>query len=360
MDRANIGCIILLTFLITGLHGSAKQPRNCGSDPNKQRILREGGLRAPGSVNKPIIHIQASDIYERKGRIYVHKSLSGISSTYVSDNHGRTWERIDIPECTQIRAGLTVEAWTPCIMSRASIDVCYRSQPYIEGTALELTIDRGKNWRVVHPMYEDGQVSGNFEITGTSPTDQGRLYARMWSKGAVIGNLVSDNYGITFRKIREFPYECRNKYLFRVAPYPKPALSISEAKSISWMQLPAASVLFAPLYENMKHIGIYTTKQDAIDDKETIVGLENAVQQIECDPEWDEVFYILNRMKGVYRTINGGKTFTVLPIGDTKYLDIGEIATDATDTGVIYATVGRERLYRSENYGCSWDLLKVP
>jgi hypothetical protein len=352
--------ITFFAILIWSL-GCKQRVENCGTDPNAIRLLEEGPFVAPGNDRELKISIQATDISDGKGRIFIHKSINRVGSTYMSTDHGRSWQSINMPECTQIPDLHSYASWTSCVMSRVNVDVCYRRKQDGGGDEFELSKDAGRTWTTVIPRYEDLKAVGYLRFENTGLHQQGRVYAELQSDGGAYSSVVSDDYGATFRKIDGRSFECRNSNrIFRVSAHPGPALLISNEDGKSWSELPGTEVIFERLYRNARQLDQWTTKRVSVNDEEGPLDLKFNVQQIECDPERSEVFYVLNRMKGIYRTKDNGKTFTVLPLGDKRCLDIGEIATDPIDPGIIYATLGRDKLYRSEDYGCSWDLLTIP
>jgi hypothetical protein len=350
--------LIAMMLIMAGCHQPIK---DCGIDPNASRILMEGPLIIPGDDNSLKLNIQATEIKDGKGYIYIHTSIHQRSLSYVSMDHGHNWQLANMPKCTQIWEGLTATGWTGCIMSKSNLDICYRPKLLDKKVVLELSMDRGNTWKTIYSKYQDGRSLTQCILIGTSLYKEGRVYAIIRTdKLPSIG--VSDDYGATFRLYDSGIHECRSNRnrIFDVSPYPNPFLLVSNNEGKSWERLPGAGVLFSPLYENYNRHGILKNINENGWNGEKQIELPHAVQQIECDPKMSEVFYILNSLKGIYRTHNNGKTFTVLPIGEKKYLNISEIAVDPVVGGIIYAAIGRDKIYRSEDYGCSWELLRIP
>ena len=353
--------IAVVAILVLSL-GCKEQVKNCGTDPKAFRILEEGPYFVPGKYGELKISIQAIDISNGRGRIFIHKSISRIETTYVSNDHGRSWQKIDGSKCTQISSRLGIPR-TNCIISKANINVRYRLKQDAESDEFELSKDAGRTWTTLNSKFEGLQAAKIEELIDTGFYQQGRVFARIVSDGDVRNFVVSDDYGATFRETDMLPFECRGsrQRLFkRDSLDPDRALSVSNDNGKSWSILPGAEVLFAPLYRNRRKGALMTTRRVNKDDEEVMAYFAYAVKQIECDPERSEVFYVLNDLKGIFRTKDNGKTFTVLPLGDKRYLDIGEIAADPIDSGVLYATHGRDKIYRSDDYGCSWNLLTIP
>ncbi|MGH7445032.1 MAG: WD40/YVTN/BNR-like repeat-containing protein, partial [Longimicrobiales bacterium] len=79
-----------------------------------------------------------------------------------------------------------------------------------------------------------------------------------------------------------------------------------------------------------------------------------------------QVFYVASAAGGIWKTVNGGTTFTAL-FGDQRVISMGDLAIAPSDTSIIYAGTGEEDsrnsisagagLYKSTDGGDTWTLM---
>jgi hypothetical protein len=88
-------------------------------------------------------------------------------------------------------------------------------------------------------------------------------------------------------------------------------------------------------------------------------GYPNRFEQIQTDPKSIDIFYVLT-CKGIFRSMDGGKSFVLLPLETDKYLGINRIAVDPVDGRYVYAECNINSLYLSDDRGCTWIKMKAP
>jgi hypothetical protein len=186
----------------------------------------------------------------------------------------------------------------------------------------------------------------------------------VWAASGPGGIGVSDDYGATFRVIKYQIFENRSNphicYGLDEVPgrLERPDLSISQDNGSSWNTVGGLGSLFGRLYRGRDEYGAWRTWRNSNDDIE--LTLQYPVQSIETDPSNSDIFYIFSQYKGIYRTLDGGKTFRILPLAVDKYLEIEAMTVDPVDGRYLYAILASRELYRSVDYGCSWQKLKLP
>jgi hypothetical protein len=83
-----------------------------------------------------------------------------------------------------------------------------------------------------------------------------------------------------------------------------------------------------------------------------------AVEQIETDSNNVNTLYVLT-FKGLYRSLDAGRSYHLMPLAPDKVFHIRTIAVDPIDS-TLYAAVGGQALFASSDYGCSWRKLTLP
>jgi len=83
------------------------------------------------------------------------------------------------------------------------------------------------------------------------------------------------------------------------------------------------------------------------------------VMQIESDPNNPEWIYILT-YKGLYISRDMGKTFELANLARGWIRSIDRIAVDPLDGRYLYATVNLGKIFRSSDYGNTWELIRLP
>ena len=77
-------------------------------------------------------------------------------------------------------------------------------------------------------------------------------------------------------------------------------------------------------------------------------------RQIESDPEDADCIYVLTE-KGLYLSRDAGKSFRLAALAEGRIKAIDRLAVDPGDGRYLYAIVDLGQLYRSSDYGCTWQ-----
>jgi hypothetical protein len=217
-------------------------------------------------------------------------------------------------------------------------------------------MDSGKSWKKIEPKAGNGSITGQCQPIGVYGNQGERIY--IWAYDVNNRGLwVSNDYGRTFSfltskvsHVIESPGDSR--IMYGIADN---HLEKSLSGGTDWTDLPSSRSIFAPVFIGVD--GIYRTWDS--DGRGSKDGYPYAIEQLQIDPLNADALYILTS-KGLFRSLDGGVTFVLLPLGIDRLSWINKIAIDPIDGRYIYAQCGMNSLYRSNDRGCSWVKINVP
>ena len=183
-----------------------------------------------------------------------------------------------------------------------------------------------------------------------------RIYLWLWDKPGK-GLWYSDDYGRNYGFFSDtVGYVCEsNAYPERIYGVATSVLRRSDDGGLHWRDLEQSGFMFRTVF--MGEDGVYRTWDESGQGEE--LGYPGRIEQIQTDPNNKDVFYILT-FKGLFRSIDGGASFVLLGLEADKVLSIDRIACDPLEGRFVYAVVGRDSLYRSDDWGCTWHKLRTP
>jgi photosystem II stability/assembly factor-like uncharacterized protein len=182
----------------------------------------------------------------------------------------------------------------------------------------------------------------------------------MWCAcGERRGIYKSEDYGESYRFLTSrvtYLIESRSSdgILFGVSPGDK-RLLISRDGGAAWKPLENSASLFSPIYLDRETRELRTWWQKR-SDMERAAG--HAIEQLETDPNDARILYVVT-FKGLFRSADSGNTFTLLPLAKDKVEGVDGIAVDPEDGRFLYAAVGLSEVYRSGDYGCTWERVEL-
>jgi hypothetical protein len=327
----------------------------CGEDPGAHRTLTLGW--------EAYDHFE-SDIHLlgiQRNRAVTRITVSIKNRIYSSSNRGTTWRsEASEPGCGQFTTIRQIN--DKCIISNADPQTLYRmtiATPH--NSDVEVSRDGGRSWKLVHPKTIKGRHLGKVRILGTGYRSAGRVYADVPDIGE-FGLYVSEDFGEIFKQLSwgglhlvESRTDPNTLYLIM----PSDGIMVSNDRGAKWRPLTSSEIILSPLYipKSAKPVPFpelrsWRTKDD---DKEYPIDIE----QVETDPADPEIIYALST-KGLFRSTDAGKTFVLLPLAKDRVESIQMISADPVDGGYLYAVVGGKQLFKSSDYGCSWNEIALP
>jgi hypothetical protein len=276
---------------------------------------------------------------------------------YVSYDRGETWQPSD---WTLGYSNLRKWSISDYLMSHVDHNVLYDCY-YKCKDGFERSKDGGKTWMHVNPTVSGGSAIDEIELIETGMHSANRVYARVWIGGAKdFRCAVSNDFGQTFDLL---PEEVKAVVESRAEPTvwygmvrSSPWLAISRDSGLTWQSMEGSREFWQPIYRNPVRKYFRSWKQYPEDIEDWSI---NPIDQLESDPRNPNLIYVLTR-KGLYLSRNAGKTFRLSSLARGRLNSIDRIAVDPVNGRFIYAVVDLGQFYRSSDYGCSWERMKVP
>jgi hypothetical protein len=343
----------LLIWCLTLVPALQFQNNACGDRIDIRRILSRGvGAIMPVHINQQLLSIQkGSDSHSSKLVIYV----SGQS--YFSIDGGNSFVALK-NEISCHKYPAYIDSPGVCVQSSATPKINYRpAQNGRHPSDIELTRDGGKSWKVIHPRTSSGRHFGSIRIIGSSEHVLGRVYAIASAVGEH-GAYVSDDYGETYRQVspeNAFVFENRSmsNTLYSVA---EEGIIVSHDGGYKWKLISNTKEMISLVYSDSSGSNLYTWSDN---NHNRQLDLHDNLIQVETDPNNGNAIYIIT-YKGLYRSLDGGNGFLLLPLAKDKILEIQSIAVDPIDGKILYAVVGNNGLFKSSDNGCSWQKINLP
>ena len=321
-------------------------------------------------------------------------------SRFMSSDRGKTWQAVNDEWGKNIQGGRSL-GWSErldpgILMSNFDYRVLYDCVSRCND-GFNMSLDGGKTWTHIKPKLLNKELIENISLVETGIHSPSRIYAKIReNKEYRYRMAVSDDYGYNFEilpwEIQEIA-ESRANSLYMYARIYLELKSIYEEQSRpikrdvytniklnpwtlafsndggkTWELMDGAAELEPRLYnrrsdsENIRIWRQYpenvSTWKQYIDDEEYIL-LNEMRWQIESDPMRPEWIYVL-KSGGLYISRDAGKTFRLSSLAKGKLFSIDRIAVDPLDGRYLYATVDMGKIYRSSDYGCSWELMPLP
>ena len=189
-----------------------------------------------------------------------------------------------------------------------------------------------------------------------------RNVAESWADPLVLYGEIYIPYSRVFANIRGqlSPKSVKSVQYEQICD--KPWLAVSKDAGKTWELAAGSREIYQELYEGKTTIGnarpeIRSWQEYPDDRKFFYTGPE--VMQIESDPKHPEWIYVLT-YKGLYISKNMGETFKLVNLMPGWIRSVDRIAVDPLDGRYLYATVDMGKIYRSSDYGCSWELMPLP
>ncbi len=333
----------------------------CGTSPESHRVLTIG---VRGSLGMKDPHIDLSRIYALNDKACLVLRVSNwgpeskspaIVTYYRSCDRGSTWTETADPigEYTNIPRRNSPE------LSRFAASgpspTVYQFSP-LGGCEHRVSTDGGQTWQVVVSRADDAKPIVRCWPVAISGKQGERIYSWITDKMGS-GLWLSDDFGRTYRFFTSAVW-----YFVEDRANPKRMygagagmLRRSDDGGQHWIDLESSRFVFRPVFWGMDGV-LRTWDEDGRGREE---GYPDRVEQILTDAEDEETFYVLT-FNGLYRSTNGGRSFVLLPLEANKMLSIDRVAADPVEGRYLYAVVGMSSLYRSDDYGCSWQKLMIP
>jgi len=225
-----------------------------------------------------------------------------------------------------------------------------------DGCLQRVSTDGGMSWKSVVARKANKELL--YECRPISFGNHGNrvfLWATDKSKEGV---WTSDNSGESFKFLTDtvgFISQSRADDQRLFGEGSGPFLERSDDGGKSWISLKVTRFMYREVFSGLDGI-IRTWNQDG---SGSDIGYPSRVLQIETDPKNRDIVYVLT-IQGLFRSIDGGGSFVLLDFQADRVLNISRIACDPMDGRYLYAVVGWDALYRSDDWGCSWKRMSVP
>jgi len=369
--------------------------KQCGYNlPLKINFKGWSTLGNVGSVPNPSVKLLSVLKYADRSRLLFRLEdyrFEKQIQQYISNDRGTTWQNVDWPLLGQSDVK---SASSTRLVSRVDDRILYECYSTCKD-GFPASTDGGETWTHVNPMLSNGDVIHAIQFMDTGMHLASRVYARIWTKANEerislraddripvdydfrIG--VSDDYGRHFSLLPDgivMLSESRNNPLIRYGLIlsshfnvsnnnttkveTKECLAVSKDEGKSWKAMEgSAEIMGQKLYEygRESYVQLYRSWKKEKNDYELPYTFRPV--QIESDPKRPGYIYVLT-LTGPYFSRNMGKTFRFMNITDGWFNAVDRIAVDPLDGRYLYATVRREKIYRSSDYGCTWELIPLP
>jgi hypothetical protein len=278
-------------------------------------------------------------------------------SQYISDDRGETWRMSD---WVLGYSNLPTISRAERLMSHVDRRILYDCY-YICKDGFELSKDGGVTWAHVNPTVSGEDTIEEIQLIDTGTHSACRVYAMIWSNGRKdFRAAVSNDYGQSFELLTRdvgIVVESRadSNVLYGSIPRQE-LLGISRDNGAKWIPLPASSEFWRPIYYNPSR-GYFRSWKEYPDDKEWPPLAP--IVQIESDPTHPQWIYVLTE-KGLYISRDGGQSFRLATLAQGRVRSIDRIAVDPINGRFVYAALEFGQFYRSSDYGCSWQQMKLP
>jgi len=339
-------CLIIGIFMVA-FHMSC-QRGSCGEKADLRRYLSPGSQAV---MSEQPHNVCILSVHGKDGGSEIVVSYG--SDVYRSVDRGKSWQYDrNTMACQQFP---TVSLGPGCIVSNVDPRIIYRSGgPH--RADIEISRDGGRSWTVVHPQTQEGVHLGSAWIIGTGTRSRGRLYCRGSAVGQIRAVYVSEDFGMTFRCLNGNGYvsECRANPDILYSPSGW-GLEVSFDNGLAWRFLEGSDTLISPIFRD--RLGRFRSWKEGSDDMP--YEMASGIDQIVTDPLNSNLLYILS-FKGLFRSSDAGKTFALLPLARDMFGEIVNIAVDPVEGRYLFAAVGKNAVYVSEDYGCNWRKLDMP
>ena len=273
-------------------------------------------------------------------------TVSFNDNIYSSTDRGQTWRLVK-----------RSASYFDYTASNADTKTLYRHHRNGQHVAdLEISRDGGRSWSVIYPKTTKGRHLGSLWIVRTSVRNPGRIFVQ----GSAVGErgfYISEDFGRTFQLVGAGRYVTESRadsdtlFLLRTD-----GITISRDRGTNWALLNVDKALFSPPL--LGKTGQFRTWRVDSEDRE--VSCHSQVDiTIETDSKDPRLIYLLQD-KGFYRSSDAGRSFQLLPLAINMLCDIRSIVVDPLDGRYLFAAVGGSGLFRSSDYGCSWQELALP
>jgi hypothetical protein len=345
--------IILFLFIVFYSDILLPQTSRCGEDISSRRVLTPG----VGSIMPVMTGMQLQSISKTSSASNSKLVISILDHNFYSLDRADTFIPLKDGYCQQYIAP-TIYPKT-CILNSMHTNIIYKvSQDAQKMLEILLSLDGGSSWKTIQPKTVSGRLLSSLIIMSTSVHSPGRLFASGFAVGEK-GIFMSEDYGSNFRPI----LPNKNVPVFENKSVPNilyaessDGIIYSTDTGLTWKSIANSSELISPIYYEQKDDKFKSWISGPADRKYSPYP---RIIQIETDPINPNIIYVLT-FKGLYCSRGADFIFKLLPLARNMFLDIHNIAVDPVNSKYIYAAVGKKSLFRSSDYGCSWNEMKLP
>jgi hypothetical protein len=371
--RMSIAVILIMTCLPAAYKGISSNVEvregQCGINPKSKRILK-GGINASTGEVGHWVHLQG--IYPVLGRNQMRinyvdeitkEGYHHIKAAYTY-NHGDQWASLDSRDSQYTNIPNLKSFYDSGVSSVADSNVLYRPS-YKENSEYEVSKDGGQTWAKISWKFENMESLGSITtmIVATGTNHAGRMYLRVLERRRY-ALYVTDDYGKSFRFLNDdliYITESRAKptTLYGIKNNNgETSLCKSNDSGNNWTNIEDGGI-FSKNYYDPKIDSVIGDVFSKPTTQYPLVKSYPIQYQIETDPQNPDIFYVL-AINGLFKSVDGGISFTLLPLESDFYLQIDRITVDPNMPGRIYAGSGQHSIWMSENSGCSWKKLPLP
>jgi len=341
--------------------------KECGVKPTINRTFRSGSRAIFDRPQYRIVKLLSLQQYKSLSTLFIAIDRFGQQlqdeshKIYSSTDRGVSWHLAKgAYRCQQHPSVFDTDE---CVISNADYQTLYRLISNKNGYFISVSHNGGISWNDVKLQISGSGTINRVRIVETGEKRAGRIYA--WVNASEGNALyISDDFGQTLNHFsndiiyaKESKIESSVYGLKGLNNLNSMALVVSHNSGKSWQSIENAKELFLPLYRSYSPMGVRSWRENENDDE--LLVYEFPISQIEIDPQNAGIFY-LRSFKGLYRSIDGGRSFMLLPLAKDLLLGIDNICVDPFDGRYLYASVNENTIYRSSDYGCTWDELALP
>lgn len=348
----NIYLLVLMFSCNSLIDGSlAKKAVKCGLDPEAKRIVTLGarGLLMHAEPKFDLLRVDIEDMHTV---LWAIGNVRGMEQkSYKSVDRGLTWILNQKKPANFTNLPRTHEIGTLRLVGIGTVPIMYE----LTGCVGRLSTDGGMTWDFFVAHRENGSAFS--KCTPVNVGRQGyRTYLYSWNQ-PLSGLWRSEDYGHNYKYLSNRVGYVSESIAMpnRIYGVANDVLRRSDDDGKEWIDLVHSKFMFQPIYKGRDEIYRTWDKDGHGED----LGYPGRIEQIQTDPVNKDIVYILT-YKGLYRSSDGGDSFVLLGLEADKVLSIDRIACDPLDGGLVYAVVGREFLYRSNDWGCTWHKIKTP